>query len=254
MFDSKTKSPICVISLSVSLLVGCAASKPEAPSSSAAEAPKPEARVEVAAEPKPEPRVEVAYAEPKPEPRVEVAYAEPSVPKNKERPDWIYDEEVSEENNQVIVVGVSKYHSTERSARKYARREATSKMCAYMGTIVKDKFEEIILSTGLESEILDETNAANQTTKQLCTNMVRRLKTKKWHMDQKVIDGKVGILYYVLASMPMSEIDKAYKKSADKNIKTQQRKAENAATEKAKNQADQAIELFRRAKKEGLMN
>ena len=73
-------------------------------------------------------------------------------------------------------------------------------------------------------------------------------------MDQKVIDGKVGILYYVLASMPMSEIDKAYKKSADKNIKTQQRKAENAATEKAKNQADQAIELFRRAKKEGLMN
>jgi len=253
MFDSKAKYSISVISLSVSLLVGCAASKPEAPSSSAAEAPKAEAQAEVAAEPKPEVRVTVV-AEPKAEAQAEVAYVEPSVPKNKERTDWIYNEEVSEENNQVIVVGVSKYHSTERSARKYARREATNKICAYMGTIVKDKFEEIILSTGLESEILDETNAANQTTKQLCTNMVRRLKTKKWHMDQKVINGKVGIQYYVLASMPMSEIDKAYKKSADKNIKTQQRKAENAATEKAKKQAEQAIELFRKAKKEGLMN
>jgi len=104
MFDSKAKYSISVISLSVSLLVGCAASKPEAP----AEAPKAEAQVEVAPEPKPEPRVEVV-AEPKAEAQAEVAYVEPSVPKNKERPDWIYNEEASEENNQVTVVGVSKY-------------------------------------------------------------------------------------------------------------------------------------------------
>ena len=251
MFDSKAKYSISVISLSVSLLVGCAASKPEAPSSSAAEAPKAEAQAEVAAEPKPEPRVEVA-AEPKPEPQAEVAYVEPSVPKNKERPDWIYDEEPSEENNQVTVVGVSKYHSTERSARKYARRQATNEICAYMGTVVKNKFDEILLSSGLESEILDETNAGSETTKQLCTNLVRRLKTKKWHMEQKIINGKVGFQYYVLAAVPNSEIDNAFKKSVGKNIKNQQREVENAATEKAKKQAEQAIELLKRAKKEGL--
>ena len=254
MFDSKAKYSISVISLSVSLLVGCAASKPEAPSSSAAEAPKAEARAELAAEPKPEPRVEIVVAPP--EPRAEVAYVaiEPSVPKNKERPDWIYDEEASEENNQVTVVGVSKYHSTERSARKYARRQATNEICAYMGTAVKNKFDEILLSAGLESEILDETNAGSETTKQLCTNLVRRLKTKKWHMEQKIINGKVGFQYYVLAAVPNSEIDNAFKKSVGKNIKNQQRKAENAATEKAKKQAEQAIEMLKRAKKEGLMN
>ena len=233
MFDSKAKYSISVISLSVSLLVGCAASKPEAPSSSAAEAPKAEAQAEVAAEPIPEPQAEVAYVE-------------PSVPKNKERPDWIYDEEASEENNQVTVVGVSKYHSTERSARKYASRQATNE--------IKNRFEELLLSAGLESDLLDETNAGSETTKQLCTNLVRRLKTKKWHMEQKIINGKVGFQYYVLAAVPNSEIDNAFKKSVGKNIKNQQREAENAATEKAKKQAEQAIELLKRAKKEGLMN
>ena len=240
MFDSKAKYSISVISLSVSLLVGCAASKPEAPSSSAAEAPKAEAQAEVAAEPIPEPQAEVAYVE-------------PSVPKNKERPDWIYDEEPSEENNQVTVVGVSKYHSTERSARKYARRQATNEICAYMGTAVKNRFEELLLSAGMDSDLLDETNAGSETTKQLCTNLVRRLKTKKWHMEQKIINGKVGFQYYVLAAVPNSEIDNAFKKSVSKNIKNQQREAENAATEKAKKQAEQAIELLKRAKKEGLM-
>ncbi len=248
MFDSKAKYSISVISLSVSLLVGCAASKPEAP----AEAPKAEAQVEVAPEPKPEVRVTVV-AEPKPEPQAEVAYVEPSVPKNKERPDWIYNEEASEENNQVTVVGVSKYHSTERSARKYARRQATNEICAYMGTAVKNRFEELLLSAGMDSDLLDESNAGSETTKQLCTNLVRRLKTKKWHMEQKIINGKVGFQYYVLAAVPNSEIDNAFKKSVSKNIKNQQREAENAATEKAKKQAEQAIELLKRAKKEGLM-
>ena len=243
MFDSKTEYFITVLCLGVTLLVGCAASEPEAP--------QPEPEVAVVA--KPEPRVVVAE-EPKPEPRVEVAYVEPSVPKNKERPDWIYDEEASEENNQVTVVGVSKYHSTERSARKYARRQATNEICAYMGTAVKNRFDEILLSAGLESKILDETNAGSETTKQLCTNLVRRLKTKKWHMEQKIINGKVGFQYYVLAAVPNSEIDNAFKKSVSKNIKNQQREAENAATEKAKKQAEQAIELLKRAKKEGLMN
>ena len=247
MFNSKEKYSFSIISLSVFLLIGCASSEPAAPI--------PEPRVEaVAEEPTPEPRVEAVTAEPTPEPRVETVTAEPSVPKNKERPDWIYDEEAAEGNDQVTVVGVSKYHSTERSARKYARRQASNEICAYMGTIVKNKFEEILLSSGLESEILDETNAANETTKQLCTNMVRRLKSKKWHMEQKIINGKVGIQYYVLAAVPMSEIDKAYKKAAGKNIKNQQKEAENAASEKAKKQAEQAIELFKKAKKEGLYN
>ena len=230
MFDSKTEYFITVLCLGGTLLVGCAASEPEAP--------------------QPEPEVAVVA---KPEPRVEVAYVEPSVPKNKERPDWIYDEEPSEENNQVTVVGVSKYHSTERSARKYARRQATNEICAYMGTAVKNRFEELLLSAGMDSDLLDETNAGSETTKQLCTNLVRRLKTKKWHMEQKIINGKVGFQYYVLAAVPNSEIDNAFKKSVVKNIKNQQREAENAATEKAKKQAEQAIELLKRAKKEGLM-
>jgi hypothetical protein len=72
-------------------------------------------------------------------------------------------------------------------------------------------------------------------------------------MEQKIINGKVGFQYYVLAAVPNSEIDKAFKKSVSKNIKNQQREAENSATEKAKKQAEQAIELLKRAKKEGLM-
>ena len=241
MFDSKTKSPICGISLSVSLLVGCAASKPEAPSSSAAEAPKAEARVEVVAEP------------PKSEPAAVVTYAEPSAPKNKERPDWI-NNEPDEGDNQLSFVGMSRVHATEKNARNDARRDATNVVVQYLGTIAKNKFEELSVSYGLSSEIVDPTESSQKFQKQIAANVARRLKTKIWHMEREKISGRLGYKYFVLAVMPNSAIENSFKKSLDQSIEEQQKEADNSATEKAKKQAEQAIEMFRKMKKEGLMN
>ena len=73
-------------------------------------------------------------------------------------------------------------------------------------------------------------------------------------MEQKLIDGEVGTQYYVLAVVTKSAIENSFKKTMDKSINKLQREAENAATEKAKKQVNQALEMFRKAKKEGLMD
>ena len=156
----------------------------------------------------------------KPVPSVQVVEA----PKNEARPDWIYTDG-SNEDGQLSFVGLSNVHSSEKNARNDARMDATNNAVQYLGTMATFKFEELSVSYGLSSEIVDPTESSQKFQKQIAENVARRLKTKKWHMDQKVINGKVGFQYYVLASMPMSEIDKAYKISAGKNINIQQRKS-----------------------------
>ena len=211
MFDSKAKYSISVISLSVSLLVGCAASKPV-------------------------PSVQVVEA-----------------PKNEERPNWIYND-VSNEDGQLSFVGLSNVHSSEKNARSDARRDATNNVVQYLGSIAKFKFEELNVSYGLSTKMVDPTVSTQQFQKLIASNITRRLKTKTWHMEREKIEGELGYKYFVLAVIPNSTIENSFKKSLDKNIEEQQKELKSAATEEAKTQAEQAIEMFRKAKKEGLMN
>ena len=185
----------------------------------------------------------------KPVPIVQVVEA----PKNEERPDWIYND-VSNEDGQLSFVGLSNVHLSEKNARNDARRDATNNVMQYLGTMATFKFEELSVSYGLSSEIVDPTESSQKFQKQIADNVARRLKTKKWHMEREKIKGELGYKYFVLAVIPNSVIENSFKKSLDKNIEEQQKELKSAATEKAKTQAEQAIEMFRKAKKEGLMN
>ena len=191
----------------------------------------------------------VGCSESKPVPTVKDVEA----PKNKERPNWIYND-VSDDDGQLSFVGLSNVHSSEKNARNDAQRDAANNVVQYLGTMATVKFEDLIVSYGLSSKLVDPTSSSQEFQKLIASNITRRLKAKKWHMEREEIKGELGYKYFVLVVIPNSDIEDSFKKSLDKNIEEQQMELESAATEKAKKQAEQAIEMFRKARKEGLMN
>lgn len=178
-----------------------------------------------------------------------VEAASPSMP---ERPDLVYNEP-SEEDGTLSFVGMSNVHASEQNARKDARRDAINNVVQYLGTMAKTKFEQVTQSYGLSSQIVDPTTAAQQFEKQMSANLAREMKTKTWHPEREKKSGVWGYKYFVLAQIPKSSIDNSFRKSLDQNIKKQQEEAEKAATQKAKEQSENAIDMFRKMKKEGLM-
>ena len=178
-----------------------------------------------------------------------VEAASPSMP---ERPDWVYNEP-SEEDGTLSFVGMSNVHASEQNARKDARRDAINNVVQYLGTMAKTKFEQVTQSYGLSSQIVDPTTAAQQFEKQMSANLAREMKTKTWHPEREKKSGTWGYKYFILAEIPKSSIDNSFRKSLDQNIKKQQEEAEKAATQKAKEQSENAIDMFRKMKKEGLM-
>ena len=178
-----------------------------------------------------------------------VEAASPSMP---ERPDWVYNEP-SEEDGTLSFVGMSNVHASEQNARKDARRDAINNVVQYLGTMAKTKFEQVTQSFGLSSQIVDPTTAAQQFEKQMSANLAREMKTKTWHPEREKKSGVWGYKYFVLAQIPKSSIDNSFRKSLDQNIKKQQEEVEKAATQKAKEQSENAIDMFRKMKKEGLM-
>ena len=179
------------------------------------------------------------------------AVAEPA-PTMPERPGWVY-EEPSEEDGVLSFVGMSKVHASEQNARKDARRDATNNVIQYLGSMAKIKFEEASQSYGLSSQIVDPTAATQQFEKQISANLARQMKTKTWHPEREKKSGVWGYKYFVLAEIPKTSINASFRKSLDQNIDKQQEEAEKAATQKAKEQSENAIEMFRKLKKEGLM-
>ena len=175
-------------------------------------------------------------------------------PKNEERPDWVY-EEPDEDDGKLFFVGLSEVNVSERKARKGALKDATESVIKYLGTMAKSKFERVSQSYGLSSETVNATTAAQDFEKQLSANLTRRIKGKKWHHERELDSkGVLGWKYFVLAEIPTSEIEQSFKNTLDKSIEKQQEEAEKAATDKAKKQSELAIDMFRKMKKEGLIN
>ncbi|HJO57160.1 MAG TPA: hypothetical protein QF772_02925 [Nitrospinaceae bacterium] len=180
------------------------------------------------------------------------AAAEAAAPSMPERPDWVYNEP-SEDDGILSFVGMSAVHASEQNARNDARRNATNNVVQYLGTMAKTKFEQVTQSYGLSSQIVDPTTAAQQFEKQMSANLAREMKTKTWHPEREKKSGVWGYKYFVLAEIPKASIENSFRKSLDQNIKKQQEEAEKAATQKAKEQSENAIDMFRKMKKEGLM-
>ena len=165
-------------------------------------------------------------------------------PVKKERPEWAMNEP-DEENGIMSFVGVSLVHSTEQKARVGAREAANTNAVQYLGTMVRGKVERISSSFGLASETIDETLGGRSFQKQLYAGVAKRLKSKKWHFEEKTdAKGKPGYIYFVLTQIPKSELDNTINGAANNTAKAEREKAKKSLNEEAKQQALDSAKFF----------
>ena len=171
-----------------------------------------------------------------------------------ERPEWTMSEP-EEDDGKMFFVGISEVHASEQNARDDARSNSVKAAISYMGTMAKSKIETASTSYGLSSEVVDPTTSGRQYEKQVSANVTRRLKASKWYMERETdASGKKGYKYFVLAQIPTQEFDNAFKQTAQQNIDDAKKRAKEAATAQAKDQAEKAADFWKNMKEQGMLS
>jgi hypothetical protein len=167
------------------------------------------------------------------------------------RPDWTLNEPESVGTN-MFFVGLSEKSATEKLARDEARRNAAQAVVNYLGTSVKDKFQEITARFGLSSEISDPTKASKGFVDTLSAGLSKKMKITKWYIEKwQTRLGQIYYKVYGLGRIPKSVIDDAFKDSVDKersNLKDKIKKENNA---QAKTQLEDTLRAFDALSKNG---
>lgn len=169
----------------------------------------------------------------------------------KERPGWTM-EEPEASDGKMFFVGLSGNMATEQLGRADARRNATSNVVAYMGTVVKEKFERARIDFGLASSVVDPTSSARVFEKQLSANVARRLKVRKWYEEKWQIPTGIAWRVFAFAEIPQEAIDDAYKSTASDMAKKAEQRAKEEADKTAKAQLEKASEMWKQMKEQGL--
>ena len=161
------------------------------------------------------------------------------------------------EGGKMFFVGTSDRYKTESSARESAGRGVTEEVVKYMGTLVKKKFEEAKVSYGLEGDAIDPTAAAREFTKQLSTNMAKRVKVKEYYFERYRNPTGTYFQYFAMGFVPTGEIDKAYKDTVKNMARDAQKKAQKAKEQNdefAKSQAEKQADFFKKQAELGLID
>ena len=168
------------------------------------------------------------------------------------RPKWTV-EEPEVDGNTMLFVGVAEKYATESEARDAAMRNVTKHVIRYLGTLAKDKYEKIALSYGLTSSVIDPTASSREYEKQLAANVAKKVKAKKWYVEQWNTSTGTGWKAFVMAAVPTEAINDSFKNTAKSNMQAAQRKAKEAADEVAKKQAEDAAKFWKDASKQGIV-
>lgn len=169
-----------------------------------------------------------------------------------ERPAWTM-EEPATRDGMLWFVGLSSKYSTEQQAREDARRNATSSVVKYMGTLVKDKFERARVSFGLESDVIDPTASSREFEKQMSVNLANRVKMQTWYQEKWQTTTGVSNIAFVLAFVPQESVDESYKSTAKDMAKNAERKAKEAGDAVAKAQAEKAADFWKQMQDQGVV-
>jgi len=168
------------------------------------------------------------------------------------RPKWTI-EEPDVDGNIMVFVGLSNKYATEKGGRGDAMRNAANSVVKYLGTLAKEKYENLSISYGLESSVIDPTASARIYEKQLAANVVERLKARKWYLEQWKTPTGIGWKAFVMAVIPLDSVNDSFKNTAKANMLAAQRRAKDAADEVAKKQAEKAVDFWDKMTKEGVV-
>ena len=167
------------------------------------------------------------------------------------RPGWTLEEPTTKDGT-MYFVGLSGNYATEQSSREDAKRNAVSSVVNYMGTFVKDKFEKVRVSFGLESNVIDPTTSARAFEKQLAVNVARQVKAKNWYIEKWQTPTGTAYRIFLLAEVPQNTVDESLKDTARDMAKKAEQQAKEAGDEIAKKQAEKAGEFWKQMQEQGL--
>ncbi len=144
-------------------------------------------------------------------------FIQASAPK---RPEWI-DTEPDDADGTHFLVGMSKYHATERDSREEAMRAAREEFAKYTGVEVSAVNEVVRSLYGSASEILDATIAGNARATEKTDAQVSRIKAWHWYWEKSRgsrggIDQGVAYQAWVLVTVPVSEYARVQEWKANK--------------------------------------
>jgi hypothetical protein len=168
-----------------------------------------------------------------------------------QRPGWTLTEPDAVDGV-MFFVGLSGNLATEKSSRDDAQRAAINNVVAYMGTLVKDKFERASVSFGLESSVVDPTASARQFEKQLAVNVARRTKTKHWYIEKWQTPTGIAYRTFALTQVPQQEVERSFKDMARDMARKAEQDAKQESDIRAKEQAEKAAEFWRQMEEQGL--
>jgi hypothetical protein len=125
------------------------------------------------------------------------------------RPEWI-NTEPDDAGGTHFLVGMSKYHATERDAREEAMRAAREEFAKYTGVEVSSIDEVVRSLYGSASEILDATIAGSARDTEKTDAQVSRIKAWQWYWEKSRgtrggFDQGVAYQTWVLVTVPVSE-------------------------------------------------
>jgi len=130
---------------------------------------------------------------------------------HEKRPDWTIREPEAKEGN-FLFVGLSDKKALERDARDEAYRHAINNVVHYISVNVRDRFERMVTSSGLSTEVIDPTRMTRDFEEQLSSAVARRVKPLEWYIEKwERKQGKQTETYhmvYVLAMTPQAEVDR----------------------------------------------
>lgn len=171
---------------------------------------------------------------------------------HEKRPEWLY-REPDIEGDLLYFVGLSGKFAMEKDARDDAHRTAIANVVRYIGTLAQDKFQRVVTTYGLSSQVADPTKAARGFEEQLSAAFAARVKPQEWYIEQRLLKKTKETYYvaYVLAKVPKSAIDQAYQEAMNNTVDDLKKKRDAAADEQAKGQFQKAMEAFEDAKSQG---
>ncbi len=170
-----------------------------------------------------------------------------------QRPAWTMNEpEV--EGNDLFFVGLSAVWASEQDARDDALRSANRRVIEYLGTEAKSKFEKARVSYGLSSDAIDPVGATRDFQKQVSENVTKQVKATKWYMEREKTATGSGYKYFVLAKVPKSALNDAFKSVLQKEKDKAKQAAEAARDDKTKSQAEKAAKMWADMEDQGVID
>lgn len=168
-----------------------------------------------------------------------------------QKPKWLYSEPESSKEFHFFT-GMSTKMATEKEGREDALNNSIQNVVKYLGTAFQDKVQKITTTYGLSSQIVDSTNAGRGFQEQISKGLAKKVKAREYYIEEwKTISDEKYYIVRLLANVPVSSIEEAYKDQIDSELNDLRKKKDQSSDEKAKAQFDKAMDAFKKAKNEG---